>query len=426
MTPPIAESPANESAVKALAPTLTWQPSPQGGWYYAEIATSPEIDPNSQQGSFISQNIVAFTTGRLSAVTSWTAPALPNGTYYWHVLAGEAGTNIPSPFTPPWRFTLDSAPTLSYPVGNAVAPHVAPVFSWEPLASAPRYLVEISREPTFDLEIYGNVIVALTTSTTYSPGNKLTHGKYWWRVRGETGEGADCGQGTMRCGTFSPAAEFLIDGAPPSVVNPGPRQEGWVGTPMTFNGSAEDGLSGIDSNSYYWKFGDGGEGGGPQVVHAYSASGSYSVSLQVKDIAGNAKTGYTQVVVKPVPGTEPLKPAASLVKALVFDRWMYPNPFFPGKNYLLRTKRGVLSLRATSFCFTLSKPAYVTINVLGAKGVVKKVVMSKKLLPAKRHYIGWTGTDAKGKVLPPGNYGYALTALSGRTAKVVRGTVSLR
>jgi PKD repeat protein len=55
---------------------------------------------------------------------------------------------------------------------------------------------------------------------------------------------------------------------------------GIAGTPVKFSGAATDPYGGLGFN---WKFGDGTESAGAAPAHVYSASGSYEVTMTVKD-----------------------------------------------------------------------------------------------------------------------------------------------
>jgi hypothetical protein len=87
---------------------------------------------------------------------------------------------------------------------------------------------------------------------------------------------------------------FTVDVTPPVVVfSPPSIKEGIIyGTykwNVTFNASESyDTLTGIAS--YHWDFGDGFTGKGAIVTHLYRKSGTYNVTLTVKDFAGNVGT----------------------------------------------------------------------------------------------------------------------------------------
>src|SRR4030095_6391304 len=71
----------------------------------------------------------------------------------------------------------------------------------------------------------------------------------------------------------------------PPVANAGLDQTTSVGTAVTFNGSGSSDPDGTIP-SYAWDFGDGASGTGSIVTHAYSTSGSKTVTLTVTDNSG--------------------------------------------------------------------------------------------------------------------------------------------
>ena len=65
--------------------------------------------------------------------------------------------------------------------------------------------------------------------------------------------------------------------------------------PITFAGSGS--TDNDEIASYDWNFGDGAAGAGETAVHAYAVAGSYTVSLTVTDLAGNADTATVNLEV---------------------------------------------------------------------------------------------------------------------------------
>jgi hypothetical protein len=69
-----------------------------------------------------------------------------------------------------------------------------------------------------------------------------------------------------------------------------------VGQSAAFNGGGSTDNTGIAN--YLWNFGDGTTGTGATPTHTYSAVGNYTVSLMVKDMAGNSAASSATVVVE--------------------------------------------------------------------------------------------------------------------------------
>ena len=103
-------------------------------------------------------------------------------------------------------------------------------------------------------------------------------------------------------------------------ANPGGPYEGIVGETMTFNGS---GSSDSDGSivEYQWNFGDSivSTESGSSVTHIYSAAGTFTMSLVVKDDDGASSSAATTTVVISEPpqvssvNTEPITNATSVV-----------------------------------------------------------------------------------------------------------------
>jgi PKD repeat protein len=70
-----------------------------------------------------------------------------------------------------------------------------------------------------------------------------------------------------------------------------------VGQTVNFNGATSKPAAGRTIRSFEWDFGDGTSGGGPQVTHAYSTPGTYTVILTVTDDAGRVGTSKVDVTV---------------------------------------------------------------------------------------------------------------------------------
>ena len=100
--------------------------------------------------------------------------------------------------------------------------------------------------------------------------------------------------------TFS--SSIIVDVTLP-VANAGQDQNAIVGQGVTFNGSGSTDNVGIAS--YLWDFGDGGFGSGVAPTHIYSSVGNYTVTLMVKDLAGNSAahtaTANVEVIIPETP-----------------------------------------------------------------------------------------------------------------------------
>ena len=80
------------------------------------------------------------------------------------------------------------------------------------------------------------------------------------------------------------------------VANAGGPYSGFVGSPVTFNGSGSSDPDG-DAVAYAWDFGDGGTASGSNPMHVYGLAGSYNVSLHVSDPAALADDDVTTATI---------------------------------------------------------------------------------------------------------------------------------
>jgi serine protease len=86
------------------------------------------------------------------------------------------------------------------------------------------------------------------------------------------------------------------------VASAGPDQTGLIGEVLSFDGSASYDIDGAIV-SYAWDFGDGATASGVAVQHAYTAVGSYLVTLTVTDDAGAQATDTLVVTIQEQPTT---------------------------------------------------------------------------------------------------------------------------
>ena len=95
------------------------------------------------------------------------------------------------------------APTLTSPANGAVDIDPQPTFTWQAVAQARTYMIEIATDPGF-----GNIVESADdlTATSYTPGTPLDSStEYFWRVWAENG----CG-----VGAFSATWSFTVRPAP--------------------------------------------------------------------------------------------------------------------------------------------------------------------------------------------------------------------
>ena len=89
---------------------------------------------------------------------------------------------------------------------------------------------------------------------------------------------------------------IILDTTKPT-ANAGQDQTANVGKAITFD--ASNSTDNIDIASYQWDFGDGIAGTGATITHVYASSGTYLVTLSIKDTSGNAATHSVTITVLP-------------------------------------------------------------------------------------------------------------------------------
>ena len=158
---------------------LGWSPVPGAVNYLVSVATDPSL------GS-LSFHTTDDPTGipKVQANSLAISIALATGTYYWGVTPVDAEGNrgAPSPVASfSWSWPSTTTPTVTDL--NSTDPEVFdPKFSWNPVAGAAKYEVDINSSSDF---APGSKVCCSTTTiaTSLSPTTLLKDNVYYWRVR---------------------------------------------------------------------------------------------------------------------------------------------------------------------------------------------------------------------------------------------------
>jgi PKD repeat protein len=137
----------------------------------------------------------------------------------------------------------------------------------------------------------------------YWYGYTDAEGKATFTYTGDGGEGTDIIQAhtiiTLNLGQDIHAVKVWETPNQPPVADVGGPYSGIVGSSITFDGSGSYDLDGAII-SYEWDFDDGEIGIGANTTHAYTATGSYTVTLTVTDDEGATDTAQATVEIREI------------------------------------------------------------------------------------------------------------------------------
>jgi hypothetical protein len=162
--------------------SLSWTPVPGARTYLVSLATDPGL------GSLVKVNGSGQPI-QTSATTFTPTAALAPGAYYWGVTPVDARGNrgAPSPVRS-FVWAWPSTTALHLDDLNAAPEAFDPRFSWNSVAGAARYEVEINSSQDF---APGSKVCCSdkTIGTSLSPTQLLKDNVYYWRVRAFDADG---------------------------------------------------------------------------------------------------------------------------------------------------------------------------------------------------------------------------------------------
>ncbi len=146
---------------------FTWRPLPGAKSYELQVDDAADF-------------VGATTYPTVNTSYVLADPQTVGQTFFWHVRALSTTTGVLSDWSSPrsYSFVWPSAPTLLTPAFGAVV--ADPSLSWEPVAGADTYQVQINPNQDFTNNMTTDTIVK---GAAYSPPVALPNGSYWWRVR---------------------------------------------------------------------------------------------------------------------------------------------------------------------------------------------------------------------------------------------------
>lgn len=166
---PASPSPANHATGVSTSPTIGWGAISGALTYQLQVSTVNTFVSTVYDNSAIATNSQAIS-------------GLSNNTpYYWRVRATNAWT------TGAWSSTFDfttvaisppAAPTLSSPANGASDQALGVTLSWNSVAGALNYKLQVATDSGFTTTVYENDVL---TTTSAAPGLSVST-RYYWRV----------------------------------------------------------------------------------------------------------------------------------------------------------------------------------------------------------------------------------------------------
>jgi len=320
---------------------------------------------------------------------------LPDGTWYFHVRAvdgagnwGPAGhyrINIGSPPSPPVGPVITLIAQITWPTDGAFVRAAIAIMGTASGGTFDHYTIEYGtgRNPS-------NWVLIYSSTNSVTTGTLAT-----W----DTATVLD-GEYTIRLSVFdshgnSQTAQVVvfIDNTPPAIHDLLPVEGDFATSMPTISATLTDNLSGIDEGTIVVKLNgvpvdpppsfDPKTGKLTWAAQHPLGEGTYQVSIDVKDRAGNsAPQAKTTFVVSS--------------KLMINKVLNYPNPCSSG----------------TTFTYNLSQPAYVRIEIYTLAGELIKVIEpASGNVGYNEQY--WDGSDERGRPLGNGVYVYRIVARAG-------------
>jgi large repetitive protein len=166
---PLLTAPSNGAVNQATSLTLSWGSVTGASSYRVQVATD-----NSFNNLVVDDANVVLTSKQISGLSNSTQ-------YFWRVSASNLGGT--SSYSTGWSFNtiiaVPSAPTLASPANNAVNQSTSLTLSWNAVAGASSYAVQVASDAAFNNLFVNDLNV---TGTTRSVSGLLNNTTYYWRV----------------------------------------------------------------------------------------------------------------------------------------------------------------------------------------------------------------------------------------------------
>jgi alpha-tubulin suppressor-like RCC1 family protein len=309
---PTLSSPADNFLVRGT-PKYSWSASSDASGYIFEYGNDSTV-----------------YTSPLLTITSFTPPTQAVGDWYWHVLAQDKAGNQSV-----WSLArkisiypyLITTPVLVSPANGATLTTYAVKFSWNSVAHAANYQIQVDTLATFTDPIYDGSGPVTSQLSAYLP-----NGTYYWHVRAMNANNDWSDWSAYR----KMIVHAPADSTPP--VNPtiasetggagnGAWQNGVSDPNFTWNGAKDGSGSGVAGYYVYW----GPDPQGLGTSATWTAAAAYDpaavtdpsvnyLRVQTKDYVGNLSSWTTLFTFK-YDGTPPTNPGLVSSPSHTLSTW---------------------------------------------------------------------------------------------------------
>lgn len=321
---PVMLTPQDREFNQSITPTLTWSSVSGAVNYRLQVS----ID------SLFTTTVVNDSS---LAVSSKTVPTLKNfQKYYWRVsaknAAGWSNFSLKREFT-----TIIAIPKMIAPINNAVNQALSIFCSWNSVAGAAKYQLQVSTTSLFDAVVYNDTTI---TDTTVTVQNLSSSTKYYWRIAAFSVNGSS---GLSASSAFT---TLVVAPPVPTIVSPVNGGTGIV-QPVVFQWNPSTGAATyrlqISTDSFF-------------TTIVYNDS---TIALTNKTLSTlvNVNKYYWRVSAKNSAGTSSFSASSNFVTGI-----SKPNPIMPALNALNQPATPILkwssSLKATQYHLQVSVTSY--------------------------------------------------------------------
>jgi hypothetical protein len=195
---PILVAPLNSAVNQPVSLSLSWNPVDAAISYGLQVST----DSSFKTSLVFNQNGISTTSQTVSGLTN-------NKTYYWHVYAinssGVSSWSAKNAFT-----TIITAPTIATPANGATNQPNTLKLTWNAVASAISYNLQVSTDPTFATSVvYSQSGISTPSQTVSGLGNTMT---YYWHVSASNASGG--------ISAWSSTGFFITLSSAPTLISP--------------------------------------------------------------------------------------------------------------------------------------------------------------------------------------------------------------